>query len=65
MRELHGPAGLGFAEDTFGLHKAQSPSVHPRLLVSLVFQRNDYHLEDHNHLRTQWLVPPVPATQAA
>lgn len=65
MRELHGPAGLGFAEDTFGLHKAQSPSVHPRLLVSLVFQRNDYHLEDHKHLRTQWLVPPVPATQAA
>jgi hypothetical protein len=59
MRELHGPAGMGFAEDTFGLHKAQSPSVHPRLLVSLVFQRNDYHLEDHSNLRTQLLLPPV------
>ena len=35
MRELHGPAGLGFAEDTFGLHKAQSlteeaPAVVPK-----------------------------------
>jgi hypothetical protein len=57
MRELHGPAGLGFAEDTFGLHKAQSPSVHPRLLVSLVFQLNDYQLEDHSHLDTRLLLP--------
>jgi hypothetical protein len=67
MRELHGPAGLGFAEDTFGLHKAQSPSVHPRLLVSLVFQLNDYHLDDHSQLATQLLLPPtqLPEGQAA
>jgi hypothetical protein len=57
MRELHGPAGMGFAEDTFGLHKAQSPSVHPRLLVSLVFQLNDYQLEDHHNLDTRLLLP--------
>ena len=65
LRELHGPAGLGFAEDTFGLHKAQSPSVHPRLLVSLVFQLNDYHLDDHSHLDTRLLLPPIPDHQAA
>jgi hypothetical protein len=57
LRELHGPAGLGFAEDTFGLHKAQSPSVQPRLLASLVFQLNDYRLEDHSALDTRLLLP--------
>lgn len=65
MRELHGPAGLGFAEDTFGLHKAQSPSVHPRLLVSLVFQLRDYHLEDHDHAHTGLLVPTASPDRVA
>jgi len=65
LRGLHGAAGLGFAEDTFGLHKAQSPSVHPRLLVSLVFQLNDDHLEDHGNLATRLLLPPVAEGQAA
>ena len=45
--------------------RAAAVAVHPRLLVSLVFQRNDYHLDDHSNLRTQLLVPPVPASQAA
>lgn len=62
MHELHGPAGLGFAEDTFGLHKAQSPSAHPRLLISLVFQLHDYELEDHGPRQTRLLVPAHPAT---
>jgi hypothetical protein len=53
MRELDGPAGLGFAEDTFGLHKAQSPSMHPRLMLSLVFQLNDYHLFEQDDLERQ------------
>lgn len=57
MRELHGPAGLGFAEDTFGLHKAQSPSVHPRLLISLVFQLRDDQLEATGPRATRLLVP--------
>ena len=65
LRELHGAAGLGFAEDTFGLHKAQSPSMHPRLLVSLVFQLNDYQLDDHSTLDTRWLLPPGSEAQTA
>lgn len=65
LRELHGPAGLGFAEDTFGLHKAQSPSVHPRLLISLVFQLNDYHLDDHGARDTRLLLPADSAQLAA
>lgn len=62
LRELHGAAGLGFAEDTFGLHKAQSPSWQPRLLVSLVFQLNDYQLDSRDGLATRLLLPA--ATQA-
>jgi len=65
LRELHGPAGLGFAEDTFGLHKAQSPSVHPRLLISLVFQLRDYQLDDLDPSQARLLVPADTGRVAA
>lgn len=33
--ELIGPAGTGFAEDTFGIHKARTPERSPRLLLQI------------------------------
>lgn len=57
MLEFAGPAGLGFAEDTFGLHKAQSPSHQPRLLLSLVFALHDYRLDPQPAQGTGMLVP--------
>lgn len=64
MIEFHGDAGMGFAEDTFGVHKAASPSMQPRLMASLVFQLHDYRLENHEGLDTRMLVPPAGALVA-
>jgi hypothetical protein len=40
--DIGGPAGLGFAEDTFCIHKGNSPSDKPRLLLQFQFTLFDY-----------------------
>jgi hypothetical protein len=40
------PAGKGFAEDTFCLHKGTTPSGTPRLLLQLEYGVNDFHSGD-------------------
>jgi hypothetical protein len=42
LLEIVGPRGLGFAEDTLCVHKAASPSRHPRLLLHLQFALFDF-----------------------
>lgn len=57
VQEVHGPAGLGFAGDTFGLHKTPWPVVHARLQICLVFQLRDYRLGHQGPRETRLLVP--------
>jgi len=46
--EIVGPAGEGFAEDTWCLHKGQTPIKKPRLLLQLQFALFDYGvMNDH------------------
>lgn len=40
--EMVGKAGTVIVEDTFGLHKGQTPSKNPRLLACFVFGTNNY-----------------------
>jgi hypothetical protein len=40
------PAGKGFAEDTFCLHKGTTPSETPRLLLQVEYGVNDFHSGD-------------------
>lgn len=40
--EMTGPAGMGLAEDTFGLHKGLTPKNDPRLILCVVFGHNSY-----------------------
>jgi hypothetical protein len=40
--DIGGPAGLGFAEDTFCVHKGNSPFDKPRLLLQFQFTLFDY-----------------------
>jgi hypothetical protein len=40
--DIGGPAGLGFAEDTFCIHKGNSPFDKPRLLLQFQFTLFDY-----------------------
>lgn len=39
---MYGKAGTGFAEDTFCLHKGQSPTRRDRLILQLVFGLHDF-----------------------
>lgn len=39
---LVGSSGTGFAEDTFGIHKAMTPTRNPRLLLQIQFAVNDF-----------------------
>ena len=39
---IDGPAGSGFAEDTFCIHKGKSPNERDRLILQLQFAINDY-----------------------
>ena len=40
--EIAGKAGVGFAEDTFCIHKGQTPNNKPRLLLQIQFALFDY-----------------------
>lgn len=40
---LTGPAGTGFVEDTFGLHKGTPPRTRDRLAIEVEFARSYYH----------------------
>jgi phytanoyl-CoA dioxygenase PhyH len=40
--EVVGPKGAGFAEDTLCVHKAATPSKHPRLMLQLQFALFDF-----------------------
>jgi hypothetical protein len=42
IREITGPAGTGFAENTLCLHKGRTPTHQPRLLLQLQFALFDY-----------------------
>lgn len=42
IREICGPAGTGFAENTLCVHKGRTPTTHPRLLLQLQFALFDY-----------------------
>lgn len=42
IREISGPAGIGFAEDTLCIHKGKTPVREPRLLLQLQFALFDY-----------------------
>jgi hypothetical protein len=42
ISEITGPAGMGLAEDTFGLHKGLTPKSEPRLILCVVFGHNSY-----------------------
>ena len=45
-----GKSGDGFAEDTLGFHKANSPIKNPRLAFEVVYAINDYNLmNDHRN----------------
>lgn len=39
---LTGPAGMGFVEDTYGIHKGTPPLSAPRLLLQFEFATKDY-----------------------
>lgn len=43
---IYGSAGIGFASDTFGLHKGTSPLKKPRLVLCCVYATEDYGLQD-------------------
>jgi hypothetical protein len=43
VRTIRLPAGSGFAEDTFCLHKGRTPTGAPRLLLQLEYGVNDFH----------------------
>ncbi len=43
---ITGPAGSGFVEDTFGLHKGTAPKSKPRLLFELQFAQRHYGFGD-------------------
>lgn len=46
-----GKSGDGFAEDTLGFHKANSPIKRPRLAFEVVYAINDYNLiNDHRNV---------------
>jgi hypothetical protein len=47
VKEITLPAGKGFAEDTFCLHKGQAPTGKARLLLQLEFGVNDFHHAGH------------------
>lgn len=47
--EVFGSKGLGFAEDTLCVHKAATPSSHPRLILQLQFGLYDFVSENDNH----------------
>lgn len=40
--EMIGPSGTVIVEDTFGLHKGQTPTKQPRLMASFVFGTKNY-----------------------
>lgn len=42
IREITGPAGTGFLEDTFCLHKGLTPTRTPRLVLQFEFALHDY-----------------------
>lgn len=42
IREISGPAGTGFAENTLCIHKGRTPTGAPRLLLQLQFALFDY-----------------------
>lgn len=42
VAEICGPAGTGFAEDTFCIHKGRTPTRAPRLLLQVQFALFDY-----------------------
>ena len=42
IREICGPAGIGFAENTFCIHKGRTPVRAPRLLLQIQFALFDY-----------------------
>ena len=42
IKEMVGNAGTVIVEDTFGLHKGQTPSKKPRLLACFVFGTKNY-----------------------
>lgn len=42
IREICGPAGTGFAENTLCVHKGRTPTTHPRLLLQLQYALFDY-----------------------
>ena len=42
IKEMTGAAGTVIVEDTFGLHKGQTPSKKPRLLACFVFGMKNY-----------------------
>ncbi|MEO1589945.1 MAG: hypothetical protein AAFU71_01500 [Cyanobacteria bacterium J06632_22] len=39
---IHGPAGIGFAEDSFGYHMGQPPQTTDRLMLVMLFTMQDY-----------------------
>lgn len=43
---IYGEAGVGFVADTFAFHKGQSPDIKSRLLLCLVYAREDYGEQD-------------------
>lgn len=55
IKEICGQAGDGFAEDTWCIHKGQTPVIKPRLLLQLQFALFDYGAmhdrRDHQQLR--------------
>jgi len=46
VRSIRLPAGAGFAEDTFCLHKGEPPTGSRRLLLQLEYGVNDFHSGD-------------------
>lgn len=52
--ELIGPAGTGFAEDTFGIHKARTPERSSRLLCQIQFSVHDLNAM-HDRIDTNYL----------
>ena len=44
--KITGKSGFGFAADTFGFHKGETPSKEPRLILCSVFATKDYGVQD-------------------
>ena len=42
IKEICGPAGMGFAENTLCIHKARTPTSRPRLMLQLQYALYDY-----------------------